>query len=209
MLDLGFDGPQSARICRKWCETCQLSFTLLPEDVLPLHSYGLGFIDARLMACADGQPLRSRDFYEQHGAVAKTNAEERAAEEFSWSEQLEMEPVNPSHQLFLYWRRKFAARAQVWLHYLLAACILSGCDLRVRLGKSLEGFRKCPPELYPLLLSAGLVGLLQDRPVRSCLGDTLWLLCGANTGSHKILQAPGRPSPHYGQSLEFPSSGHP
>ena len=161
------------------------------------------------MACIDGVALRSRDFYEQQGLVTVTSPEERAAEEFSWSDRLEVEPINPSHQLFLQWRRSFSRRAQLWLHSLLAACILSGCDLRVRLGESLEGFRQCPPELYPLLLSAGLIGLLQDRPVRSCLGETLWLLCGSSIGSHKPLQAPGRPPPQYGQSLEFPSSGHP
>lgn len=169
----------------------------------------MSLIQGRLLACIDGSPLRSRDFYEHHGFVGKTTAEARAAEEFSWTEQLEIEPLNPSHQLFLQWRRRFARRAQLWLYYLLAACILSGCDLRVRLGESLEGFRKCPPELYPLLLSVGLVGLLQERPVRSCLGETLWLICGANIGSHNTLQAPRRLNRHYGQSLEFPSSGHP
>lgn len=180
----------------------------MPDDVLPMHSYGMEFVGDRLMACIDGASLRSRDFYELKGLVALASPEERVAEEFSWSDQLEMEPLTPSHQLFHRWRQRFSGRARLWLHWLLVACILCGCDLRTRLGESLEGFNRCPKDLYPLLLSAGLVGLLRDRPIRSCLGETLRLLCGSSIGSHKTLQAPGRPPPHYGRDLEFPSSGH-
>ena len=160
------------------------------------------------MACIDGASLRSRDFYELKGLVAVASATERAAEEFSWSDQLEIKPIDPSHQLFHQWRQRFSLRAKLWLQWLLVACILSGCDLRTRLGETLEGFNRCPKDLYPLLLSAGLVGLLQDRPVRSCLRETLRLLCGSTIESHKKLQAAGRPPPHYEQDLEFPSSGH-
>lgn len=200
--------PEPAYLCRKWCGSCRRAFTLMPDDVLPSHSYGLRFVGDRLLACIDGASLRSRDFYEQKGLIASASPEARSAEEFSWSDQLEMEPLNPSHQLFLRWRQAFSGRARLWLQWLLAACLLSGCDLRKRLGESLQGFNRCPAELYPLLLSAGLVGLLQDRPVRSCWGETLRLLCGSSIGSHNNLQAPGRPPPHYGQDLEFPSSGH-
>lgn len=197
--------PERAYLFRKWCESCRKSFTLVPDDMLPFHSYGTKFIENRLLACLDGVSLRSRDFYEQRGVIPSTSPETRANEEFSWSDQLEMEPLNPSHQLFLQWRRVFSSRARLWLQSLLVACVLSGCDLRKRLGESLDDFVHCPPQLYPLLLSAGLVGLLQDRPVRSCFGDTLRLLCGSSIGPHKNLQAPGRSPPHYGQGLEFPS----
>lgn len=180
----------------------------MPDDVLPLHSYGIKFVGDRLLACIDGVSLRSRDFYEMNGLVASASPEERAEEEFSWSDQLAMEALVPSHQLFHQWRHRFSGRARLWLQWLLAACLLAGCDLRKRLGESLEGFHRCPADLCPLLLAAGLVGLLQDRPVRSCLAETLRLLCGSSIGSHNILQAPGRPPPHYGQDLEFPSSGH-
>lgn len=181
----------------------------MPNDVLPSHSYGMNFVGDRLLACIDGASLRSRDFYEQKGLTPSVGPKERAAEEFCWSDQLEMEPLNPSHQLFLRWRQVFSGRARLWLQWLVVACLLGGCDLRKRLGESLEGFNRCPPELYPLLLSAGLVGLLQDRPVRRCLGETLRLLCGSSIGSHEILQAPVRSPPHYGKDLEFPGSGHP
>jgi hypothetical protein len=197
-----------ARIYRKWCENCQQSFTLLPADVLPGHSYGLEFVGDRLMACIDGVSLRSRDFYEQQGFVPTVSPERRAAEECSWSDRLEIEPLTPSHQLFLRWRKSFSQRAKAWLQWLLVACMLSGCDLRVRLGETLESFTRCPKDLYPLILSAGLVGLIQDQPVRSCLGQTLRLLCGSSIGAHKILQASGRPPLHYGPDLEFTSSGH-
>lgn len=200
--------PEPAYLYRKWCGSCRRSFTLMPDDVLPLHSYGVELVGDRLMACIDGASLRSRDFYELKGLAAPASPEERVVGDFSWSDQLELEPLTPSYQLFHQWRRSFSLRARLWLYWLLAACLLSGCDLRTRLGESLESFNQCPKDLYPLLLSVGLIGLLQDQPVRSCLGQTLRLLCGSSIGSRKNLQAPGRPPPHYGQDLEFPSSWH-
>ena len=199
--------PEPAEIYKKYCENCRLSFTLLPEDVLPLHSYGLEFVSARVMASIDGVSLRSRDFYEKMGLAPVAAADEPNGGGLSWSDYLELEPLTPSYQLFHRWRQRFSQRAQVWLRWLMVACVMGGCDLRTRLGESLEEFGKCPEDLYALLLAAGLVGLLQDRPVRLCFGDTLRLLCGAIPGSPKLLRAAGRPPPHYGRDLEFPHSG--
>lgn len=200
--------PEPAYLCRKWCERCQQSFTLMPNDVLPFHSYGVAFIGDRLIECVEGASLRSRDFYERKGLVFSAGPKTETSEGPSWSDQLEMEPLTPSHQLFHRWRKVFSWRARRWLQWLLVACVMSGCDLRTRLGESLETFGRCPENLYPLLLSAGLVGLLQEKPVRSCMEATLQLICGSSVGSHNRLRAPGRSPPYYGGDLEFPSSGH-
>jgi hypothetical protein len=169
---------------------------------MPRHSYGLGFIYDRVLASADGVPLRSRDFYEDHGIVSVSDGD------LSWSDLLDVEPLNPSYQLFHQWGQKFALKAQVWLRALLLACILSGCDLKSRLGKSLEAFDRCPKDLHPLLLAAGLVGLLQQQPVRSCLRETLILVYGSNPGSHKLLRASGPQLLQYGEELKFTDFGH-
>jgi hypothetical protein len=105
--------PEPAWVYRKSCPGCRQSFTLLPDDVLPLHSYGQGIVNQRILACLDGLPLRSREFYEQKGLVGKRpdNVPEM---ESSWTDQLDWEPLSPSYQLFQYWRGKFSRRAQLW-----------------------------------------------------------------------------------------------
>lgn len=201
--DRYFEIERRLQLCwvyRKKCPRCLISFSLLPDDVLPLHSYGLELIRDRVLACLDGIPLRSRDFYVDKGLLPED--EESDAE--SWSDRLESEPLTPSHQLFQAWRVKFARRSDVWIKLLLVACIVAGCDLRSRLGKSLANFQRTPVDLHGFLLAAGLVGLLQGASVRGSLGQTLWILSGSNTTSHKILRALGRPPPQYGGDLELP-----
>jgi hypothetical protein len=194
--------PELGWAFRKWCAGCRVSFTLLPEDVLPKHSYGLNFIHARVLASIDGVSLRSRDFYEDHGLIPPND------EALPWSDLLDLEPLNPSYQLFHQWRRRFSRPARVWLRALLVACVLSGCDLRSRLGESLEAFGNCPKDLHSLLLAAGLIGLLREQPVRASLRETLILVYGAASGSHKPLQASEHLLIQYGESLNFTSSGH-
>ena len=169
---------------------------------MPKHSYGLGFVYDRVLASVDGVSLRSRDFYEAQNMVPVGDGD------LSWSDLLDVEPINPSYQLFYQWGQRFAQRGQLWLRDLLLACLLSGCDIKSRLGKSLEAFDKCPKDLYPLLLAAGLVGLLQQQPVRACLRETLILVYGSITGSHELLRAPGRPLLQYGEELKFTDFGH-
>jgi len=197
--------PEAGWLYRKFCRKCKQSFTLLPDDVLPLHSYGMELIVDRLMAGIDGISLRSFSFYEEAGLVP-FGCKERHQEGISWSDLLEAEPLNPSYQLFHQWQKRFSERAQSWLRCLLVACVLAGCDLHVCLGESLESFGKCPKGLHPLLLATGLVGLLQERPVRLCLGETVRLLCGSQIGTHKPLRAAGRPPPQYGGDLDFKRS---
>ena len=179
----------------------------MPEDVLPLHSYGMKLICDRVMAGIDGASLRSESFYEEAGLIPAgyTEGQEQGT---SWSDLLESEPLTPSYQLFHQWEKRLSRRAQLWLRWLAVACVLAGCDLRARLGENLESFGKCPKNLRPLLLAVGLVSLLQNRPVRVCLGETLRLLCGSLIGTHKPLRAAGRPPPQYGGDLDFKRSGH-
>ncbi len=197
--------PEEAWVYRKKCPGCLQSFTLLPADVMPLHSYGQRLIAHRILACLDGIPLRSRLFYQQSGlvpTVSEGDSIEVGGRGRSWSDLLDSEGFAPSYQLFHYWRSKFSRRAQLWIPGLLIACILGGCDLRKRLGESLSDFRACPVDLHPVLLAAGLVGLLQEQPVRLSVASTLQLLCGSTSRSHKPLRAAGRPPPHCGGDLE-------
>lgn len=162
-------------------------------------------ICSRLRASLEGQPDRSQAFYEEHGLIP----DEAPFEEFqpalkavSWSDRLNDKPLCPSHQLFRHWRRKWPLRAQAWLQRLLLACIFSGCDLKARLGESLQGFAACPESMRALPLAAGLVGLLQEKPAWASFSTTVFLLGCAS--SHKIFRAAGRPPPHYGGDLELP-----
>ena len=67
----------------------------MPEDVLPLHSYGMKLICDRVMAGIDGASLRSESFYEEAGLIPAgyTEGQEQGT---SWSDLLESEPLTPS-----------------------------------------------------------------------------------------------------------------
>lgn len=196
--------PTREVVHRKWCSGCCTSFVLLPNDVVPLHKYGLQLIWARLAASLAGQPDHSRDFYDEKGLLSgELPAEDPVpSKAMSWSDRLYAEPLRPSPQLFRHWRQKWPFRAKAWLLSLLLACIHARCDLKKQLGESLTAFTDCPESLRPLLLATGLVALLQEESAERALPAAVFLL--GCSSSHKIVRAVGRPPPHYGGDLELP-----
>jgi hypothetical protein len=193
--------PKDAWIYRKWCPGCRQSFTLLPEDVMPLHSYGQSSMSHGILACINGVAQPSPEYCET-GCLLPVKGEEAGPGDAPLVELKEGETFTPSYQLFQLWRQKFARSAHLLLPGLLMACILAGCDLRKRLGESLSSFNACPTDLRPLLLAAGLVGLLREQAVSDCLAPTLRLLCGTTSRSHKPSAAAARPPPNVGQTLD-------
>lgn len=193
-LDAGFT---PARIFRKLCRGCHTSFTLLPNDVVPLHSFGLTLIAARVEASLRGVPDRDQQFYRERGLIP----DEPEFENVSWSDRLNDKPLRPSHRLFAGWRRKWGLLSRPWLVALLSACIYMGCDLRTQLGHSLQAMTRCPESLRSLALAAGLLGLLRDESAWSALPAAIRLT--ACRPSHKRARAGGRPPPQYGGALEF------
>jgi hypothetical protein len=198
-LDLD-GGPGPARIFRKCCAGCHTSFTLLPNDVVPLHTYSLRFIAARVEASLRGVADRDRQFYEERGLIP----DEPDFQNVSWSDRLNDKPLRPSHRLFARWRGKWAMCSRPWLFALLSACIYVGCDLRTQLGQSLEAMTRCPELMSPLALAAGLMGLLRDESAWTALPAVIRLT--ACRPSHKPARAGGRPPPQYGGALEFLTS---
>lgn len=195
-LDLD-GGPRPARIFRKYCPGCHTGFTLLPNDVVPLHSYGLAFIAARVEASLRGVPDRDRQFYRERDLIP----DEPEFENVSWSDRLNDKPLRPSHRLFANWRKKWGLRSRPWLVALLSACIYLGCDLRTQLGESLETMTRCPESMRPLAIAVGLLGLLREASAWSVLPAAIQLT--ACRPSHKLARAGGRPPPQYGGALEF------
>jgi hypothetical protein len=163
----------------------------------------LRLICSRLAASLGGHSDRSREFYEDQGLIPDETSTEAplARKAKSWSDRLHERAPIPSPQLFHHWRRKWPLRAHLWLHRLTYACIFAGCDLKTRLGQSLLSFTACPESMRSLPLAAGLVGLLQEKPISVAFPTTVTLL-GCNP-SHKICLAAGRPPPHYGGDLEL------
>ncbi len=182
-------------IYRKLCTGCGTGFSLLPDDVVPLHSYGADILAARLVASLLGQSLRSRDFYETHGLLPLD-----APADQSWTDWLDSNPITPSGQTFLAWGVKFGRSAASWLRLLIWSCIYVGASLEERLGAILAGFSQCPSTLNPLGLSGGALSLLLGKPVEVCIRERLPLLA-CRPPSHKLLRASGRPPPLYGGSL--------
>jgi hypothetical protein len=185
-------GPEPGVIYRKKCPGCLTRYSLLPNDVVPLHGHSLGLMCNRLRASLEGRPYsRSRAFYEENELLLDDDLEDE-----SWADRLENQ-----HRLFRSWRRRFGARAQAWMQRLLLACIFAGCDLKGRFAELVQVFSGCPEALRPLALATGLVALLQEKSARDALPTTVLLL--ACSASHKPSLAAGRPPPHYGGDLEL------
>lgn len=193
--------PELSPIYRKWCGGCGTHFSLLPCDVVPLHSYRADFMAARLVASLLGEPLRSRSFYESQGLVPVDAP--AAGSDQSWTDWLDSNPITPSGQTFLSWGVKFGRSSASWLRLLIWSCIHVGASLEKRLGTILVSFSQCPSTLNPLGISGGALSLLLGKPVEVCIRERLPLLA-CRPPSHKPLRASGRPPPQYGGSLECP-----
>lgn len=183
-------------IFRKKCPGCLTRYSLLPNDVVPLHTHSLDLICSRLRASLEGQVDRSQSFYKENELLPDDDTHSQ-----SWSDSLDSQ--YPSHLVFRSWRRKFGARAQVWMHRLLLACVFVGCDLKVRFAEGVQAFAGCPEALRALALTTGLVAMMQERTASDSLRSTVLLL--ACSASHKPILTAGRPPPHYGGDLELPS----
>jgi len=196
-------GYAESLVYRKKCQRCRVNFSLLPNDIIPLHSYGSHLICDRLEAYANGISGRSQEFYVSRGLVPDggDDHEQKAGRGTSWSDRLTDSPLQPSHHLFRQWRRKWAASAGRCLGGLLKACILIGGDLKSKLGLSLEKFSQCSPSVRSLLLSAGLIALLREESVLEAWPMTVLLL--GHSPSHKSFRAAGRSPPQYGGHLKF------
>lgn len=197
------NGFAKSLVYRKRCQRCRVNFSLLPNDMVPLHSYGLQLISDRLRATANGVGDRSQKFYVSQGLFSDevNDNYKPGARGMAWSDRLNDRPLRPAHQLFRAWRRKWAAAAVARLRELLLACILVGCDLKSQLGKSLEQFADCSPSARSLLLSVGLIALLREETVIEAWPWATLLL--GHTSSHKSFRAAGRPPPQYGGHLKF------
>lgn len=183
-------------IYRKKCPGCLTRYSLLPNDVVPLHSHSLQLMCGRLRASLEGQADRSRAFYQENELLLDDGHHDE-----SWTDSLDSQ--YPSPRLFRSWRRKLGVRAQAWMHRLLLACIFAGCDLKGRLAEVVQVFAGCSEPLRPLALAAGLVALQQQKSAWDSLPRTVLLL--ACSASHKPSLAAGRPPPHYGGDLELPT----
>ncbi|MCW5796819.1 MAG: hypothetical protein KIS97_20990 [Nitrospira sp.] len=180
-----------------------MNFSLLPNDMVPLHSYGLQLISDRLRANVNGVGNRNREFYVSQGLFSDevNDNYKPGARGLSWSDRLSDQPLRPAHQLFAAWRRKWATSAVARLRELLLACMLVGCDLKSQLGKSLEHFADCSPSARSLLLSVGLIALLREETVTEAWPWAILML--GHAPSHKSFRAAGRPPPQYGGHLKF------
>lgn len=193
-------------VIRKKCRNCGVRFSLLPNDVIPMHSYGLSLIQSRLQASLEGVADRSRAFYKDHQLLPDDLlAEEAQPPTLSWSDQLNDEPLRPSHQLFASWRRKWPRRAQVWLHLLLLACIHIGADLSSAFAQKLQNLAECPLPMRSFAHAVGLISLLRDESAKSAFAPTIVLL--ACRPAHKNFRAVGRPPPYLWGALEFNPPG--
>jgi hypothetical protein len=192
-------GLERGVVHRKKCPSCKTQFSLLPNDIAPLHSYGLPLICSRLAATLDGQPHASRHFYEQHQPVPDASIDEDLRGQ-SWSDRMSENPPCPSPQLFRRWSLKWPSRAQEWLDSLLLGCLNSGCDLKGKLAQRLAGFLLCPEAMRALPLAAGMVCLLLPEEA-DWFQAAVRLL--AFSPSHKNFRAAGRPPPHYGGALKL------
>jgi hypothetical protein len=191
-------GLHQSVVHRKKCPRFKMQFSLLPNDVVPLHSYGLPLISSRLTATLAGQPHGSRDFYEQHCPVPDETAVEGLRGQ-SWSDRMSESLPCPSPQLFRRWSRKWPFRAHEWLECLLLACLCVGGDLKGTLGQRLASYLLCPEPLRPLPIAAGMFSLLSEDA--DWFSGAVRLL--AFRPSHTIFRAAGRQPPHYGGALRL------
>ena len=196
--------PEKSWVYRKRCPGCRLGFSLLPRDIAPLHTYPLALVVARLSASSQGRSDRSREFYESQGLIPDDFVDKSGLKGASWSDQLEDYSLRPSPQLFRLWRQKWSAQSQLWLQFLLFACILAGCDIKTSLGFRLDKFGDCSMAMRPLVICAGLVSLIREESVDTALRTAVQML--SFSPSHKTCRAPGRAPPQYGGDLDYPGT---
>jgi hypothetical protein len=136
-------------IYRKRCKPCRLSFSLLPDFLLPGSCYDRHFIVAWLWAWLKGATCRSRAFLQQHGVQVADD------DRMSWSDRLDTsDDIRPRHQQLHRWSRIFTARAKQALPTLVAVAGL----LNARVAAGLTSVAEFPARAgsVPLLQALGL-----------------------------------------------------
>ncbi len=189
------DGLRLGVICRKKCPGCRTRFSLLPNDVVPLHSCGLPLICCRLRASLACVPDRNEAFYHQHGLLPDDNID------ISWTDRVNENLLSPTNHVFRGWRLKWPRRAQAWLSRLLLACVFAGCDLKSKLATELQQFSGCPATMRALPMAAALVALVQEGRAQDSFQTAVFLL--ACSPAHKSQLVSGRPPPYYAGDLEL------
>jgi hypothetical protein len=196
---------QPGRAYRKKCSRCKVSFTLLPDFVLEDRSYGKGVVADWLWLALQGEPCRSRRFYEEQGLLAELAepADPQTAEPLdpllSWTDEVDTRnrPLRPCPSLLNRWLRASVVASRAWLPLLVTACVAVGCDLRHRLGVGLEALTAVPERAYPLALALGCLAWLRGEPeIRGVLGGLLELLGRSPPASHSLQRAQFPASPY-------------
>lgn len=177
-------------IYRRRCATCGASYSLLPEHLVPGHRHGRDLIAAWLQLDLQGDPFRSRAFFEGQRLL-----EAPADELVSWTDHVDLQspPPRPGPSRLRSWTRTFNARARTWLAPLAVACLAAGCRLETSLVEVMSALAGVRARSDALAVALGLFSWLRGGlPDEAMLRRLLPLLCTAQA-SHKTPRAgPGR-----------------
>jgi hypothetical protein len=102
-----------------------VAWSLIPDFILPWHSYGRQLIVDWLLARMRGSAYRSQTFLVQQGIVHAP-----AEAMTSWSDMLDCQRTQPGYQRFHGWTRRFTRGAQKCLDSLMAVLAWLSLDLR-------------------------------------------------------------------------------
>lgn len=179
-------GSSSQRgvIFRKCCPACKVTFSLIPDFVIPRRGYSPWLIGRWLVLALQGQPVRSRQFFTEIGQANPNPGE-------SWSDFLEAQRTFPGYQLLADWLRQFSRRAREAVPLLMTACILVGVDLRTKVAEPLARWTRVPESAFPLALALAMFVALRgrDEPLEQAMDDLVVFLCDQQ---HKMRRAVGR-----------------
>ena len=120
--DAGYDGGV---MLRSYCNSCKIAFTLMPDFILPWHSYSRKLVVAWLLERLEGSPYRSERFLVQQG-IDHAAVDDHTA----WTDLLDCERTCPGYQRFHGWTRRFSLAAQKILGSLVAAFAWLDLDLK-------------------------------------------------------------------------------
>lgn len=182
-----------ARVYRKFCKKCRVSFSLLSEDALAHWQYPRRFVTGWLKAALQGTPCRDRAFRLSQG-VPLPEPEPNA----SWPEQQEDGKVWPCHQLLARWSREFAVRSARLIPTLTLLCVQLGIEMKTA-AESVWALRNAPSRLSSMVTALGLTfALTQGRQgsdeidLDTCLAELVVVLVRRRLpSSHGVLRASG------------------
>jgi hypothetical protein len=181
-----------ARVYRKVCRKCNVSFTLLPFGVLAHWQYPREFVVEWLWAALHETPCRSREFLVEQGVPFP-----EPDPDMPWDEHRENK-VSPSPGLLARWTRTFALRAARLIPMLTSLCML----LEVEFANVAEGVLELGvngPRLSALPIAVGLVHVLRQTlqpagqlDLRDSLSELVTCLARDRLPpSHSVVRASG------------------